>query len=421
MAPLGSEILCIGNALVDIFAGGDEELAARYGIVEPVQHIEYEKLNGILSELKIYSACRQEIPSLTVVSSGHARKPHARHRACSLGECNTACRQEIPVFAEISSGGGSANAAKIAGLLGVKVSFAGAIGAGKGNSEARDPRSDPDRKQPEPDEFGLLFMEELGAAGVKLRLSLKNLPTGICLYLNTGSEIRIASSPSAALELQENDISEEEISRAGVILIDGFMLNRPAFVRSILNMSEKYGTVVALDLSSIFIAAEHAAEIAEYERSHPLILFMNEAEAEVFHSKLMEQGINPEFLHLLSKTLDLPKTDPVMDTCRENEKPVPGSPVLVVKLGERGAVVIAGGKIHRAEAQPIVPKETTGAGDAFCAAFLTAWIRGKSIPECAAFGNRAARVILDVTGTRVEKDALLNLKMAINNPSTQIK
>jgi len=81
-------------------------------------------------------------------------------------------------------------------------------------------------------------------------------------------------------------------------------------------------------------------------------------------------------------------------------------PVVVIKLGGRGAVVLAGGNIHRAGTFAIIPRNTVGAGDAFCAAFLSAWIRGKPIRECAALGNKVAWEVLMVPGTNVEKERL---------------
>jgi sugar/nucleoside kinase (ribokinase family) len=47
-----------------------------------------------------------------------------------------------------------------------------------------------------------------------------------------------------------------------------------------------------------------------------------------------------------------------------------------------------------------------GAGDAFCAAFLSAWIRGRSISECAALGNKVARKVLEAPGAAIKRDKL---------------
>ena len=81
-------------------------------------------------------------------------------------------------------------------------------------------------------------------------------------------------------------------------------------------------------------------------------------------------------------------------------------PVIVIKLGGRGAVVLAGGNIYRQETFTVIPRNTVGAGDAFCAAFVAAWIRGRPILECAALGNRVAREILLVPGTKINAGKL---------------
>ncbi|MCL2472713.1 MAG: hypothetical protein FWF26_03450, partial [Treponema sp.] len=104
-----TEILCIGNALVDVFVCLDEQTANRLGITEPVQHVEIQKLREILDELpdKSNTACPQGNVSLTGISSGGAHKTHARYQACPPGKSNTACPQGNVSLTGISSGGGA--------------------------------------------------------------------------------------------------------------------------------------------------------------------------------------------------------------------------------------------------------------------------------------------------------------------------
>lgn len=360
------EILCIGNALVDVFAQGDEHVDIRYGITQPVQHVEIDKLREILSVL----------PKFTVVS-----------------------------------GGGAANVAKIAGLLGTKTGFTGALGRGK--TEGRSSQAD---------EFGRLFEENLSAAGVKLRLPLKPSPTGICLILQTEEgETRIAASPSAALELSEDDINEDDLRNAKAVVIDGFMLDRPGLVRHILDLADQYGTTAAIDLSSPIIAEERVVEILDYARQHSLILFMNDTEAESFYKGLKNHGMEVRDMGLVidedeqgSSSFSVERRkpgSPFRRICSFFKILTDGNifPIIVIKQGPRGAIVFAGGNIHRAETLAVIPLETTGAGDAFSAAFLTAWVRNKSLSECAAVANKAARIILDVAGTKVDRKPLQSI------------
>jgi len=256
-----------------------------------------------------------------------------------------------------------------------------------------------------PDIFGQFFRKDLDYAGAELSLLLKYAPTGICLYLKTaGGKTRIAASPSAALELNESDIPEEIIQRAGVIVIDGFMLDRTSLVRRILRIAEQNGKPVAIDLGSAAIARDKAQEIADCIKQNSLILFMNEDEAAAFYSRLKrpspDAGTN-------SAGSDNDNADINSEAHSFFRSLSRGQfPIIAVKLGNRGAIVFAGGTSFRAETQAVVPMETTGAGDAFSAAFLSAWVQNKPLCECAELGNKAARVVLDVAGTRVNREQL---------------
>ncbi|GHT68150.1 adenosine kinase [Spirochaetia bacterium] len=344
MAEKEIELLCIGNAMVDIFAQGDEALAARYGITEAVQHIEYENLKELAAALP-------------------------KHRA--------------------HSGGGAANAAKIAGFLGIKTSLIGAVGV----------NSDPTQRTGPLDRMGALFEADLAAAGVQTHLFKRQFPTGLCLMLELPKgETRIAAAPSAALELGAEDIDEAAVKKAQVIVLDGFMMDRQDLVRRILELAARNGTAVALDVSSAHLAEARAPELATYSRLYPMILFMNEDEAKAFYLVISKQGsLNPSAE--AGDASDI-LTEEMFDFFKgftANEL----FPIVAVKLGKRGAVVFAGGAIHRAETMPIIPLDTTGAGDAFCGAFLSAWIRNKSLSECASLGNKVAREVLNVKGTGI--------------------
>ena len=62
-------------------------------------------------------------------------------------------------------------------------------------------------------------------------------------------------------------------------------------------------------------------------------------------------------------------------------------PLVVVKRGADGASArAASGSCHRA-ARAVEPVDTTGAGDAFDAGFLHAWLEGRPLDRCLALGN----------------------------------
>jgi sugar/nucleoside kinase (ribokinase family) len=328
--------------MVDVFASADPAGLDELGITEPVQHISRDLAQCLLDKLVL--------------------------------EKDTV----------LSSGGGAANAAKIAAMLEAKSAFFGCVGAAGDN-------------------LAVQFKKDLEAAGVTPLLSTGNEKTGLCFVLNCGGFTRIAASPGAALEFCEADVPEELIPRAEAIVLDGYMLERRPLVQHIMQLAHKHGIPIALDAASVFQIKEKTEDILQYSRNYPLIIFMNTNEAIVFYNNIKKSADKLEaYSEREKETLILREICPVLKCITEGEI----FPIIVIKLGGKGAVVLAGGNIYREETHAIIPRNTIGAGDAFCAAFISAWIRRKSIQECAALGNRVAREILLVPGTSIEKGKL---------------
>lgn len=60
----------------------------------------------------------------------------------------------------------------------------------------------------------------------------------------------------------------------------------------------------------------------------------------------------------------------------------------VIKLGARGAMALADGRVLRAPAVAVRVVDTTGAGDAFNGGFLAAMLKGRNLAECLRAGVR---------------------------------
>jgi sugar/nucleoside kinase (ribokinase family) len=74
---------------------------------------------------------------------------------------------------------------------------------------------------------------------------------------------------------------------------------------------------------------------------------------------------------------------------------------VALKLGSEGAILLALGEspVHGPAVQTEVV-DTTGAGDAFCAGLLAAWLRGASPKEALAEGNRLGALAVSRVGAR---------------------
>jgi sugar/nucleoside kinase (ribokinase family) len=64
-------------------------------------------------------------------------------------------------------------------------------------------------------------------------------------------------------------------------------------------------------------------------------------------------------------------------------------PLVVVKLGAKGAIAVRGKERLAAPAQPLTPVDSVGAGDSFDAGFLHEYVRGADLARCLALGNLA--------------------------------
>jgi sugar/nucleoside kinase (ribokinase family) len=363
--------------MVDVFAEADPAYLDDRGITAPVQHIPPEQAQSILADLG-------------GIAEGN------------LGPVGPRCvvASDRAVF---SSGGAAANVAKIAAMLNVGAAFSGCVGT---------------------DEPAALFEKDLRAAGVVPFLKKGAGKTGLCFtfnceshplkpktYQRSGTPLRLAASPGASFEFTEADVNEDLISGAGAIVLDGYILERRPLVERILHLADERGIPVALDAASVFQIREKTEALLHYSRNFPLIVFMNADESIVFFNTIRKGSASVDAVDEREKeSLILKEICPVLKCITEGEI----FPVIVIKLGGRGAVVLAGGNIYREETFTIIPRDTVGAGDAFCAAFISAWIRGKTIRECAALGNKVAREILMVPGTRIKAEKLRSFAKALN-------
>ncbi|HUA29754.1 MAG TPA: sugar kinase [Streptosporangiaceae bacterium] len=75
-----------------------------------------------------------------------------------------------------------------------------------------------------------------------------------------------------------------------------------------------------------------------------------------------------------------------------------GAMTVAVKLGADGALGIRDGQSYHGQALAVHPVDPIGAGDAFDAAFLAAWLRGADLADCVDDGNLAAGLSIQVSG-----------------------
>jgi sugar/nucleoside kinase (ribokinase family) len=201
-----------------------------------------------------------------------------------------------------------------------------------------------------------------GLEGVDLRVTRDaDRPTGTCVVLVApGGERTMLPDPGANDALSPADLPEDAF-RGGVLHISGYSLLRHgprAAALAALDLARDAGMKLSVDPAS---AAPLANDPIFLDRITPIdLLFPNEDEAAV-----------------LGRQLKVPE--------------------VVITRGARGATWTNGFETVDERAVPVDVVDTTGAGDAFAAGFLSAW-PGPPGPALAAGAKLAAQAVQEPGG-----------------------
>lgn len=242
------------------------------------------------------------------------------------------------------AGGGAANTARVFASLGFDAAFAGSIGK---------------------DETGKKYRAEMISSGVKGYLQENEQVTGIfCAMIAPDGERTVVVSPGAAPLLRASAIPGSFYSRNSTLYLDGFLAASEDTVLELVRKAEASGMKIALDVGGARLAASKRDFFNGLIRKSCAWTFMNEDE----FMALAESGVD-EALSRFSSGMQ-------------------GQ--IIVKRAEFGAVCVSNGVIIESAVRPIQAQDTTGAGDAFAAGFLSAALSGESLPRCLRLGNRVA-------------------------------
>ncbi len=200
------------------------------------------------------------------------------------------------------------------------------------------------------DELGNRLIAEIEAGGVEVKAVRGAEPTGaIAVLVGPDGERTFARQQGAVLGLRAEEIEEEWFSGLALLHIPAYSLFTEPLAgatRKAIEAARRGGALLSVDLSSAAdLRAYGGARMSlELAKLHPEILFARESEAAELGAPL--EGV---------------------------------AKVPVLKLGTRGAQVYN----RRVPASKVETVDATGAGDAFAAAFCTAYLDGATPLEAA--------------------------------------
>lgn len=261
-------------------------------------------------------------------------------------------------------GGSAANTAVGIAALGGRAGFVGLVG---------------------PDALGSLFTQDLRAAGVEAHVPVeRSAPTARCLVLVSADGQRsMCTFPGAAHLLSPTHVDAAAVASAAILYLEGYLWDSPtarAAMEHGIAIARAAGRKVAITPSDIACVQRCGDRFRALLASGAVdMLFLNRAEAEALAGA-------PDLEDALARL-------------------APQVELLVVTLGEHGALALAGGeRVHVPAAPAARVVDTTGAGDLFAAGFLFAYARGRPLDRCLSLGARLAAHIIADYGARPGRD-----------------
>ena len=241
------------------------------------------------------------------------------------------------------------------------------------------------------DDLGNVFVHDMRASGVDLRVAVADADvgdaeergTGRSLVLVTGdAERTMATHLGVAGILGPEDVPGDLVARCRVLYLEGYLWDRPSAkeaMRLAVEIAHDHDRSVALSLSDSFCVERHRQDLLDLVLGDVDVLFGNEHEL----VRLFEVHTLEDALSAAAETGAL-----VAATC-----------------GARGSFVVDGRgpvEVPAAHAPQIVDK--TGAGDMYASGFLFGLSRGLEPADCARLGSKCASAVLGHLGARPKHD-----------------
>ncbi|HEY9038417.1 MAG TPA: adenosine kinase [Roseovarius sp.] len=309
----------IGNAVVDVICRNDDAFLARMGIEKGVMQLIDEDRGKAL-----YAAMDNRVQM---------------------------------------AGGSVANTIAGLGALGLKTGFIGRV---------------------HDDELGRAYADDLTRVGtdfVNAPVAQGELPTSRCMiFVSPDGERSMNTYLGISTELGAEDVPESVVSGAGLLLLEGYLFDKPkgkAALAAAAEACRNAGGMAGISLSDPFCVDRHRSDFRSLIRGLDYVI-----------------GNEHEWMSLY-QTEDL-------DTALAQAAAKTG--LVVCTRSGAGVIILRGDRRIDVPVARITPVDTTGAGDQFAAGFLYGLATGKSLHVAGRMGCIAAAEVISHYGARPEAD-----------------
>jgi 2-dehydro-3-deoxygluconokinase len=234
------------------------------------------------------------------------------------------------------------------------------------------------------DELGDLVLTQLRGEGVDISGAVRDpdAPTGLMIESRrTESVSRVAyyRKGSAGSRLVPGDVPAHVVRGARVLHVTGITTALSAGARAAtfaaVEEARGAGVPVSLDVNyrSALWPPEEAAAVLRELAVRADLLFAGDGETDLL-------GASGEPAEVAAKIAGL------------------GPAIVVVKLGARGAVACAEGRVLDVPPRPVTAVDPVGAGDAFVAGYLAELLNGAAVEQCLATAASCGAFAVTVPG-----------------------
>lgn len=259
--------------------------------------------------------------------------------------------------AVMASGGSAANTIHGLAILGAQCGFIGKVGD---------------------DELGIFYKKDFAEANVHTKLFETNTVTGRAYtFVTPDSERTFATYLGAAIELTAKDLVPELFAGYDILHLEGYLVQNTALIERALKIAKSSGMKTSVDLASFNVVENSLDFLSRIIPEYVDIVFANEEESKAYTGKSPSSAL-----------------EEIADQCE----------IAIVKVGKEGSLIQSGENTYQVGIIPVLPLDTTGAGDQYAAGFLFGMLKELPVKKCGEIGAILAGNVIENYGARVHAD-----------------
>jgi sugar/nucleoside kinase (ribokinase family) len=179
-----------------------------------------------------------------------------------------------------------------------------------------------------------------------------------------------------------HDLTEEPFQDAHIVHCEGYTLRNKPLLEKIIQIAQKHNVKISFDLGSFIPVRDNREYIKQTIIPSLDILIGNEDEMTALFGSDSERDYSLKNLPCLS----------------------------VVLKGKEGCFITYNKEMFHFDTKPVLPIDTTGAGDMFTSGLLFGLTQGWPLEKCAALANRLGSTVVENIGGEIPEEQWLDIK-----------